>query len=146
MKRILSVLFLAALAVAPLAAAASHDAWTADFDAAKKTAKADGKKILMLFTGSDWCPTCIQWEKEAISDPAFREFAKKTFVPVLVDFPQKRKLPKAQARANDALLDKYKLEVYPTIVIADEKGKKLEEIRYIEGGAKPLIAHLEKAK
>lgn len=145
MNRVLSLLLFATLAIASVSAA-SEDFWTVDFSAAKKTAKADGKKILLLFTGSDWCPTCIKWEKEALSDPAFRAFAKKNFVPVLVDFPEKKKLPKAQQRANDALAGKFKIELSPTIVIADAKGKKLEEITYLAGGPQPLIDRLEKAK
>jgi thioredoxin-related protein len=41
--------------------------WLTDFSAAKKKAKEENKPILMLFTGSDWCPWCIKWEKEAFS-------------------------------------------------------------------------------
>ncbi len=36
------------------ASASADEAWTTDLAKAKETAKAEGKKILMNFTGSDW--------------------------------------------------------------------------------------------
>jgi len=37
--------------------------WQTDFDLAKKQAKEENKPILMLFTGSDWCPPCKMLKK-----------------------------------------------------------------------------------
>jgi thioredoxin-related protein len=145
MKRIFSLLLLAALSFSALAADA-HTDWLTDISLAKKQAKAEQKRILMLFTGSDWCPTCIKWDKEALSSPEFQMFAKTNFVLLLVDYPEKKKISKAQLRANNVLGEQYGIELYPTFVIADAKGKKLEEFNYIEGGPKPLIERLQKAK
>ncbi|MED5278251.1 MAG: thioredoxin family protein, partial [Verrucomicrobiota bacterium] len=38
------------------------DGWLVDFEKAKAQAAKEGKSILMEFTGSDWCPPCIQLE------------------------------------------------------------------------------------
>src|SRR5687767_3848067 len=99
--------------------------WLTDFSAAKKQAAAEKKRILMLFTGSDWCAYCIQWNKEVFSKPEFQDYAKTNFVLLLVDFPDRKKLPKAQERANEALKDKYGVEEYPMVFIVDPKGKEL---------------------
>jgi thioredoxin-related protein len=117
--------------------------WLTDFSAAKKKAKEENKPLLMLFTGSDWCPYCIQWEKEAFSKPEFQDYAKKNLVLLLVDFPEKKKLPKAQLRANEALQDKFKIEEYPTVVILDSNAKKLGKFNYTEGGPKALLGKIE---
>ena len=100
----------------------------------------------MLFTGSDWCPYCIQWEKEAFSQPEFKEYAKKNLVLLMVDFPEKKKLPKAQQKANDALLDKFKVEEYPTVIMLDSQSKKLGKINYQEGGPKVLLGRIESTR
>jgi thioredoxin-related protein len=117
--------------------------WLTDFSAAKKKAREENKPLLLLFTGSDWCPYCIQWEKEAFSKTEFQEYAKKNLVLVLVDFPEKKKLPKAQLRANEGLQEKFKIEEYPTVVMLDSNAKKLGKFNYTEGGPKALLGKIE---
>ena len=117
--------------------------WLTDFSAAKKKAKEENKPLLMLFTGSDWCSWCIKWEKEAFSKPEFKEYAQKNLVLLMVDFPDKKPLPKAQLRANEALQDKFKIEGYPTVVMLDSNAKKLGEFNYTEGGPKALLGKIE---
>jgi thioredoxin-related protein len=143
MKKIFAILLLLAFTVGLRAETGN---WLTDFSAAKKKAKDENKPILMLFTGSDWCPYCIQWEKEAFSKPDFQEYAKKNLVLLLVDFPDKKPLPKAQARANDALLKRYNVDEYPTVIILDSKGKQLGSFNYAEGGPKVLLGKIESTR
>jgi thioredoxin-related protein len=126
--------------------AADTGEWLTDFTAAKKKAKDENKPILALFTGSDWCPWCIKWEKEAFSKPEFKNYAKTNLVLLFVDFPDKKPLPKAQAKANDALQQKYKIDGYPTAVMLNADGKKLSSFGYEEGGVKSLLARIESAR
>jgi thioredoxin-related protein len=139
MKKLIATLLLLTLT---LGLRAESGEWLTDFSAAKKKAKDENKPLLMLFTGSDWCPYCIQWEKEAFSKPEFKEYAKKNLVLLMVDFPEKKKLPKAQQKANDALLDKFKVEEYPTVIMLDSNGKKLGKFNYEEGGPKVLLGRI----
>jgi len=143
MKKLIATLLLFAFTVG---LHAETGEWLTDFSAARKKAKAENKPVLMLFTGSDWCPYCIQWEKEAFSQTEFKEYAKKNLVLLLVDFPEKKPLPKAQAHANDALVDKFNVDEYPTVVMLDSKGKKLGKFNYTEGGAKVLLGKIESAR
>jgi protein disulfide-isomerase len=125
---------------------AETSGWLTDFSAAKKKAKEENKPILMLFTGSDWCPWCIKWEKEAFSQTEFKDYANKNLVLLFVDFPDKKPLPKAQARANDALQAKFKIEEYPTVVLLDSDAKKLGSFNYMEGGPKVLLGKIESTR
>ena len=143
MKRLIGVFLICAIA---LSARAASGEWLTDFPAAKKQAKEENKRVLMLFTGSDWCVYCIKWDKEVFSKSEFQDYAKTNFVKVLVDFPNKKPLPKAQQRANDSLLDKFDVDEYPCVVVLDSKAKKLGSIKYTEGGPSALIAKLEKIK
>jgi thioredoxin-related protein len=140
MKKLIATLLLVTFVVG---LHAESGEWLTDFSVAKKKAKEENKPILALFTGSDWCPWCIKWEKEAFSQPEFKNYARTNLVLLFVDFPDKKPLPKAQARANEVLQQKFKIEEYPTVVMLDSNGKKLGSFNYLEGGPKVLFAKIE---
>ena len=54
---------------------------------AKTQAKAENKKILLDFTGSDWCGWCKKLEAEVFSQQAWKDYAAKHLVLVELDFP-----------------------------------------------------------
>ncbi len=141
MKAFLPLLALLALS---LPAFAAKDGWIDDLEKAKAQAKAENKKILLDFTGSDWCGWCMKLDKEVFSQPAFKEYAAKKLVLVEVDFPRKTKLPDATKKQNDSLAQKFKIQGYPTIVITSAGGVKKGELGYMEGGPDAFIKALEK--
>jgi thioredoxin-related protein len=108
--------------------------WLTDLPAAQKQAKTESKRVLLLFTGSDWCVNCVKWDKEVFYTPEFRDYAKTNFVLTMIDFPDRKKLPKKQERANDSLKDKFKVTEYPLACVLDSKGKELGRFQYSEGG------------
>ncbi|MCI0533802.1 MAG: thioredoxin family protein [Verrucomicrobiales bacterium] len=118
--------------------------WLTDLPQAQAKAKKENKLLLLDFTGSDWCGWCIKLNKEVFSKPEFAEYAKKNLVLVEVDFPQRKKLSAAQAKANNALQTKYDVEGYPTLVILDAEGKLVGKTGYVPGGPKPFLAELAK--
>jgi thioredoxin-related protein len=114
----------------------------ADFEAAKKKAAAEGKDLLFNFTGSDWCPGCIQLEREVLGQKLFIYEAQKHFVFVMVDFPRKKKLPASLEQQNEKLAQRYGIEVFPTILLADATGKPYAEVDYQGGGPLPFLQQL----
>ena len=144
MKRLI-IGFLACWALAVVSAEELN--WMTDLPSARTRAKAEKKLVMLDFTGSDWCGVCIRLNKEVFSTPEFVEYAKKSLIPVEVDFPVKKKQSNARKRANQALADKYHIEGYPTIIVLNPEGKKIGELNgYSGGGPKPFIAQLEKFK
>jgi thioredoxin-related protein len=139
MKKLFAALLLCTLA---FSARAHEGNWLTNFEEAKKQATAENKPILALFTGTDWCPTCQKWEKEAFNTPEFQSYAKSNVVLLLVDFPEKKKLPKAQQRANDKLKDKLDAEEFPQVVMVNAKGKKIGTFTYAEGGPNVLLGKI----
>ncbi len=139
---------LAAVAVGFAAAAAASvpEGWTDDLDAALKRAQAQKKLVLVNFTGSDWCRWCRKLEEEVFAKPAFRTAAKSRFELVWVDSPKDAKLlSPAAAERNPKLVEKYKVETFPTILVLDGKGTKLAQLGYEPGGAEKYLAALETA-
>ena len=93
MKKVILAIFAAfCCAVSSYAADSCPKGWTLDIDAALKQAKAENKKVLLLFTGSDWCGWCIKLKREVLEKNEFKKFAKKNLVLVYFDFPSKKKI------------------------------------------------------
>ena len=142
MKTFLSLLtFLALTSMA----SAAKEGWLDDYEKAKVQAKAENKKILLDFTGSDWCGWCIKLDKEVFSQQAWKDYAAKNLVLVEVDFPRGTPLPEATKKQNDALAKKFQIRGYPTIVITSASGTKRGELGYVEGGPEAFIKALKKA-
>ncbi len=76
-------------------------------DEAFKLSAASQKPVLLIFSGSDWCAPCIQFQKRILSDEQFEHYASDHFIMLKVDFPQRRKLERELLTQNEALAEKY---------------------------------------
>ena len=126
-----------------LAFAYAGSDWKTDFDAALETAKADGKEVLVNFTGSDWCGWCIKLDKEVFSQDAFKQFAASKLVLVKIDFPRKKEQSEALMAKNEALAEKYGIRGFPTILLLSPDGKLIGKTGYQAGGPEAYVKHLE---
>jgi thioredoxin-related protein len=126
---------------------ASEAQWLTDLPKAQAQATAEHKLVLLDFTGSDWCPDCLQFKKEVFDKPEFQNYAVKNMVLVQLDFPDKKPQSHDLKAANEALRDKYDVEGYPTLVVLDPAGKEIgRQAGYKQGGPAAFIAQLEKFK
>ena len=141
MKAFFSLLTLIALTSI---SSAAKEGWLDDLEKAKAQAKAENKKILLDFTGSDWCGWCKKLDAEVFSQQAFKDYAAKHLVLVEVDFPRSFQLPEATKKQNDELAKKFKVQGYPTIVITTASGTKRGELGYMPGGPEAFIKELKK--
>lgn len=118
------------------------DLWMTDYPAALKKASKENKLVLLDFTGSDWCPWCMKLDHELFSQKAFKDYAEKNLVLVLVDFPRGKKLENqsdALKKQNQDLQTKFKIEGYPTMILLDSNGKQLKSSNYLAGGPEAFI-------
>lgn len=135
----LSAVALIGLAVHPTSAAG----WPTDFEAARKEAAANGKNLLIDFTGSDWCSWCIKLRDEVFAQKGFEDAVKDKFVLVELDYPRdKTKLGEAVSKQNMALLEVYPIKAYPTVLLCDAAGKPFAVTGYRPGGPEAYIPHL----
>ncbi len=107
--------------------------WKYDFEEAKKIAQEKDQRILLFFTGSDWCPPCIKLERNVLSKNEFKEFASENFVWVKADFPKRKKnrLSEDQTIKNQKLAAQYnKKRVFPVILALDKNGNVLGATGY----------------
>lgn len=141
----LSFLAVALFALAIPARAVAPPGWTEDYAKAVEKAKTENKKLLLDFTGSDWCGYCMALQKEVFSTAKFKEWAKQNVVLVDVDFPHSKPQTQKIKGQNADLKGKYPFNGYPTIVILDTDGKELtRKTGYSPGsGPEAYISALE---
>ena len=101
--------------------------------------------MFLLFHGSDWCYWCIKLDEEVLSKKEFLDWAKNNLILVSLDFPNNIKQEENLKTQNQILAQLFKIEGYPTVIIADASGKEIFRTGYEEGGVEKYIAHLEKA-
>jgi thioredoxin-related protein len=141
--RLLSVI----LSLTLCAAAMASEGWGVDYNAALATAAKENRKVLLDFTGSDWCGWCIKLKKETFDQPQFKEFADKNLILVELDFPQRKSLPAGVKKQNDMLQEKYSVQGFPTLVLLDPQGKVIRQNSgYIPGGPKGFIDWVNTAR
>ena len=118
-----------------------------DLRAAVAQAKAENKTVLLDFTGSDWCPPCMELHKKVFSQPEFQAYAQSNLVFVTLDFPQKFHLPPDASATNELLSAQFNIEGFPTLLALNGDGKEIwRHLGYIDGGFKELKSSLDAAK
>jgi thioredoxin-related protein len=93
-------------------------------------AKQEHKKVLLYFSGSDWCAPCIKFKKTFIQNEAFQSFASENLIVFNADFPRLKKntLTAEQTTENEKIADKYNPNgIFPLILVLDENGKVIKK-------------------
>lgn len=127
----------------PTRSAASSEEleWCDTYTESIEKAKTTGKPLLILFTGSDWCPACMKLEREVLSKPEFVRGVSDNFVFYRAEFSDPS--PEALASTPDSvLLDRYNVNMFPTIVVIDGNGKQLFSLNYKAGGPNVYVQEL----
>ena len=112
----------------PPQATATREVWLTDFAEAKREALSSKRRILALFTGSDWCPACMEFENQVAHHPDFLATTQTSFVLLKLDYPQARiQSPETRAQ-NSELRKRFGIASYPTLLILSAEGEKLQKV------------------
>jgi thioredoxin-related protein len=104
-----------------------------DVKEAQLKADEEGKSILMVFAGSDWCKPCIQFKKEILESPEFEKFAEEELVILYLDFPAKKKnrLSDEQTAHNEALAARFNKDgSFPKALLMDADLNLKKDIKF----------------
>lgn len=99
--------------------AAETEGWSSNLDEALAQAKKSNKPLLVEFTGSDWCPPCIQMRKKVFSTKEFIEAASKDYILVEIDMPRGNQELRTK---NEPIVERYKIEGFPTVLLLKPDG------------------------
>lgn len=127
------IAFIAVMMFITTAAQLTAQEWQTDFEKSRAMATEEGKPIILVFQGSDWCAPCIKLDREVWSTKAFKTYAKKNYIMLKADFPRKKSnaLSESQTKANAVLAEKYNKQGYfPFVVVLDSNGNVLGETGY----------------
>ena len=126
----------------------SFTVWQPNFETAKKLAKEKHHRILLVFSGSDWCVPCIRMHEEIFNNAIFQRFADTTLEMVNADFPRNKKnqLGAKTVKENETLADMYDQQgKFPYTLLLDENGKLIKAWDgYVLGGAESFVAEIKK--
>lgn len=103
------------------AMAANPPGWTDNYEKAVEKAKAESKKLVLLYTASN-ISFCQVVDKEVIASAYFKNWAK-DYVLVRVENPTKTLQPEKLRKQNTELKERYALLGLPTLLVLDTDGK-----------------------
>lgn len=147
MKKILGIILASALF---LVSCGEKSLWYSDLEAAKKSAKKEGKDIYLLFSGDDWDGLSVTMKEKIVKTAEFEEYMKDKYILVNVDLSQD-KFMKAQVGPEATKKEKkaakkfakeiedinrltmiYAIKQFPTASILTSGGYKLTNVHYDE--------------
>lgn len=117
-----------------------------DYPAALREAKAQRKLVLVFFTASDACPSCLKLQREVFADLAFQQYAKDHLILLEVDIPLRHPQPESLNQQNKKLADQYHVEGFPRIVLLDFQGEPISFFGYLPGGTKAFLNKIEQLR
>ena len=129
-KLTMLAVLIAGLVVFDAAIVRAQDLWTEDLPEAKTRAAKEGKDILMDFTGSDWCPVCVELHKDVFNTAQFKKDAPKSFVLVELDYPENKPQSDRVKQQNAELAQMFDITAFPALVLMDSRGEPYARINY----------------
>ena len=109
--------------LAAVSTSAEESVWMTDYEAAVALAEAEGKPLLLEFTGSDWCAPCIALESKVLSSELFSAEASKLVVLVKLDYPMRTPQSDELKQQNKQLKERYPHQGFPTLLLIDPSGQ-----------------------
>lgn len=139
----LAVMLFPFLALNAREESADTASWNENYAEAVQQARTEGKRVLVDFSGSDWCHWCKVMESEVLSKPEFKAYADKHLVLVLVDMPANRPQTNAIKAQNKQLVNRFHVDGFPTFVVLDTNGNEIDRrVGYVSGGPSNFISFL----
>lgn len=100
--------------------------WQSKFSKAQAEAKETGLPILMLFTGTEWCPYCVKLEDQVFAEKEFKTFANQNLVLLMLDY----EAGGTRDKELNKLKSEYGVSGFPTYFLTDASGSKLAKGGY----------------
>jgi len=107
--------------------------WKPTYAEALAIASDENKPLIVVFSGSDWCPPCIRLDKKVLKSEEFISFSNENYVLYRADFPKKEanKLSDELAADNAKLAERYNPKGhFPMVVVLDNEENILGRTSY----------------
>jgi len=112
-------------------------------DEAFTLAQSSGREVMLIFSGSDWCIPCIQFNKTILNDSTFRHFAQDKLVLLEADFPQRKKIPAPLKTQYESLAAAFNPNgAFPQIVLLTPAKKMLAQVAFTHQTAADFVSEV----
>lgn len=118
--------------------------WCTDFEQGLAVAAAEGRPLLVEFTGSDWCPPCMYVRSKVLPSKEFQGFVKK-YNPVLVELDFPREISPELRAQREVVAERYMIDAFPTMLVADSQGHACAMVVGGGNGVKGYVLELQQA-
>ena len=95
--------------------------WAESYRTAKSQAVKENKKILIFFSGSDWCDAGRIMSRDLFRTKAFQELASRKYVLYNADFPKYTRLGQEREDRNRRLASRYGIHRFPAVAVVEPK-------------------------
>ena len=141
MKKVIITLFLGVL-ISANSFSQERLTWHTDINEALEIAVKENKKVMLFFTGSDWCGWCTKLQNEVFKTSDFEKWSNDVVL-VELDFPRRTPQDETIKAQNRQLQSMFGVRGYPSVhFVSPEKlpdGKmnlnSLGKTGYVRGGA-----------
>lgn len=106
--------------------------WLKNYSDAVALSLSTSKPIAILFTGTGWCPACMQLERNVLTKVEFARSVGQSFVFLKAEFPDYSD-SSVTASPYKPLLDRYGVKEFPTFVVIKANGQLLYTVNYRAG-------------
>jgi thioredoxin-related protein len=116
--------------------------WETDWKVATQKSKKNNQKLILVFSGSDWCIPCIKLENEIWEEESFKAYALENYILLRADFPKRKKnaLSKEKQTHNDKLAERFNAAGYfPLVVVISPEEKVLGQLGYEKSSPEKYI-------
>lgn len=136
---------------APSASREANDPWLLDFETAKGLAAKENKRILILFTGTDWCGPCQEFQAQVAYNPEFMKAFAASFVFLKINWLRNTPQPPAEAAQTARLRQLYGIASFPSLLVLAADGTQLTRVdtrkgRPASGTADYFIQAIDEAR
>jgi len=120
--------------------------WIGSYHTAKKQSIRQNKKILIFFSGSDWCEAGRRLDRDLFRTRAFQDLADRKYVLYNADFPKYTRLGQETEERNKRLAARYGIHRFPAVVVVEPRFGSLlvKQIGVTETTPKQLLDKLSK--
>ena len=103
-----------------------------DWDKAQEFAQSQGRNILVILTGSNWCAPCKKMEQNVLSTTEFKEYANKNLIIFLVDNKTVNgslDFGSKSYRNYEKFKKKFQSDQLPDLILVDKNGQKIKSLK-----------------
>ena len=107
--------FISLFCISSMCYAQEKAKWHVEFEKAGAISIETKKPLMVLFTGSDWCPPCKNLKRKVFNSDLFKDWADKNVVLVELDFPRRKEQKEEIRIQNKNLQNIFKVSSYPQV-------------------------------